>query len=81
MHTPFIGDENTSTRPVKEGILYATQERFNVPVCRSLSRIPPPVQIAFDIVLPEYKWNSCLDYLNYIHIFSNNLEDQIEHLG
>lgn len=38
-------------------------------------------QQALDVVLFEYEWETCLVYLNDVVVYSNSIEDHIEHVG
>lgn len=45
-----------------------------------LTNAPASFQRALDVVLTKYKWETCLVYLDDIIIYSNNVEDHIDHV-
>ncbi len=45
-----------------------------------LTNAPASFQRALDMILTKYKWKQCLIYLDDVIVFSNSIEDHIQHV-
>ena len=45
-----------------------------------LSTAPVSFQRALDMILTQFKWKTCLVYLDDVIIFSNSVEEHIQHV-
>ena len=46
-----------------------------------LTNTPATFQRTLDIVLSQFKWKTCLVYLDDVIVFSKNIEDPLVHVG
>lgn len=45
-----------------------------------LTNAPVTFQTTLDVLFARFQWASCLAYLNYFIVFSNNLDEHVEHV-